>query len=502
MAAITTTVVTVAAEAATATITPTKAAAGRLAACVATATTSAAEAATATVRTVAEVATWTLWRRKTLLRLQTGNHARLEVLLCVVLDLTDLATIAEFGDRDRLTAATGATGATNAVHIVFGFHRQAVVDHVGNGRHIQPAGGDVGGDQNLHAAIAKSHQAAIAQTLAQGAMQGHGAETFLHQVIGQAIAFNLRASKYHSLIDGGVAQPVVEQLALVRHVVGPQQRLRDGGVLVLRRIDLDALRLAHNAGGQLHDARRKGGAEHHGLTALQRELVDFSQVVGKTEVEHAVGFVNHQELDLVELDLHAALQVQQAAGGGHHQIGVLQFGDLQLVRNTADHVGHAQTAAMAHQVDGVGADLLGQFAGRAQDQGTGCSSLEVAHIGRVFALGFFQRGFALGNGLGAQALELGALKTLGFFSLLEQGVQHGQQESGGLAATGLAGHQQVGELGFFALGLRFQALHSLRYCGQLHGGGLGKAQVSHRLQQFGGQSQLHKTVGQRCDGCK
>ena len=240
-----------------------------------------------------------------------------------MLDLADLATIAELGDRDGLTAATGASGAANAVHIVFGFHRQAVVDHVGDGGHVQAAGGDISGHQNLHAAIAKSHQAAIAQTLAQGAMQGHGAETFLHQVIGQAIAFNLRAGKHHSLVDGGVAQPVVEQLALVRHVVGPQQRLRDGGVLVLRRIDLDALRLAHDAGGQLHDARRKGGAEHHGLTALQRELVDFGQVVGKAEVEHAVGFVNHQKLDLVELDLHAALQVEQAAGGGYDQIGVL-----------------------------------------------------------------------------------------------------------------------------------------------------------------------------------
>ena len=495
MAAVTTTVVAVAAEAA-ATIT----AAGRLATCVATAT--AAEAATATVRTVAEVATWALCRRKTLLRLQAGNHARLEGLLGVVLDLTDLATIAEFGNRDRLAAATGAAGTADAVHIVFGFHRQAVVDHVGDGGHVQAAGGDVGSHKDLHAAVAKSHQAAIAQTLAQGAMQRHGAETLLHQVIGQAITLNLRAGKHHSLVDGGVAQPVVEQLALVRHVVSPQQRLRDGGVLVLRRIDLDALRLAHDTGRQLHDARRKGGAEHHGLTALQCELVDFGQVVGKAEVEHAVGFVHHQELDLVEFDLHAALQVQQTSRGGHHQISVLQLGNLQLVRNTADHVGHAQAAAMTHQVNGVSANLLGQFAGGAQDQGAGCGSLEIPHVGRVFALGFFQRGFALGNGFGAQTLKLGALKTLGFFSLLEQGVQHRQQKRRGLATACLAGNQQVSELGFFAPSLHFQALHGLRYCGQLHGGRLGKTQVSHGLQKFGGQAQFHKTVGHRYKGCK
>ena len=81
-------------------------------------------------------------------------------------------------------------------------------------------------------------------------------------------------------------------------------------------------------------------------------------------------------------------------------------------------------------------------------------------------------------------------------------MQHGQQKRGGLAAACLAGNQQVGEFGFFALGLRFQALHGLRYRGQLHGGGLGKTQVSHRLQEFGGQPQFHKTVGHGRDGCK
>jgi hypothetical protein len=73
-------------------------------------------------------------------------------------------------------------------------------------------------------------------------------------------------------------------------------------------------RLAHHAHGQLLDARRKGGAEHHGLLALDGQLVDFGQIIREAQVEHAVGFVHHQELHLVELDLHRALQVQQRPG--------------------------------------------------------------------------------------------------------------------------------------------------------------------------------------------
>ena len=190
----------------------------------------------------------------------------------------------------------------------------------------------------------------------------------------------------------------------------------------MRRINLNALRLAHHARCQLHDARRKRCTEHHGLLALNRQLVNFRQVVGKAKIEHAVSLVNHQKLYLVELDLHAALQVKQTAWRGNYQVGVLQFGNLQLVRNTADNVGNTQAAAMTHQINCVGANLLGQLACGAQNQRTWRGGFEIAHIGWVFALWLFGGRFAASNRLGRQALKLGTLKTLGFFLLLKQRV--------------------------------------------------------------------------------
>jgi hypothetical protein len=76
----------------------------------------------------------------------------------------------------------------------------------------------------------------------------------------------------------------------------------------------------HHAHGQLLDARRKRGAEHHGLLALGGQLVQLGQVVREAQVEHAVGFVDNQKLHLVELDLHRALQIQQTARRGHHEV--------------------------------------------------------------------------------------------------------------------------------------------------------------------------------------
>ena len=334
-----------------------------------------------------------------------------------MLNVLNLAAVTKLGNRDGIARAARTARSANAVNVVFGFHRQAVVDDVGNGGHVQAACGHVGCHQNLNSSITERHQTAIAQALTQRAVQCHSAKTFLHQIVRQAVAFNLCAGKNNGLIDRRVAQQVVEQLALVRHVVSPMQCLGNGGMLFMRRVNLNPLRLAHHTRGQLHDARRKRGAEHHGLLALNRQLVDFGQVVGKAEVKHAVGLVNHQKLDLVEFDLHAALQVKQTAWRSNHQVGVLQFGNLQLVRNTAHHVGNAQAAAMAHQVNGVSTNLLGQLACGAQNQRTRRGSFEVAHVGRVFALWLFGGGFASGNCLRTQALEFGAFVTLSLLLL-------------------------------------------------------------------------------------
>ena len=235
-------------------------------------------------------------------------------------------------------------------------------------------------------------------------------------------------------------------------VIGPEQDLLDVGVLFLRAVDGDALGLAHHAGGQLLDARRKGGAEHHRLFAVDGQLVNFGQVVRETQIEHAIGLVNHQKLHFIEFDLHRALQVQQASGGRDHQIGVLQLGNLQLVRHAAHHIGNAQATAVLNQVDGVVRHLLRELARGAQHQGAGGGGFEVARVGRVFALGALRGCFTVGERVRHGLLVLGLLGCFGIGTLGQQGVQNRQQKRGRLAAAGLAGDHQVDEIAGFRPG--------------------------------------------------
>src|SRR5574344_2402842 len=267
-----------------------------------------------------------------LLWLQSFNGLGFELQAGKAFNIKNTAAVTEFGKGHGHDFAPSAAGAANAVGVVLGLHGQAVVEDVGDGGYVNAACGHVGGNQNLNLPFTQCPQTAVAQPLAQCAMQSGGRETGFCQVLRQAVALHLRGGKHDGLVDGGVTQPVVQQLALVLGMVSPVQFLLDVVVALLGRGDGDFLHIGtagvHHAHGQLLNERRKGGAEHHGLLALGGHLVNLFQIIGKTQVEHAVGLSDHQELHLVQLDLQAALQVQQTARRGHDQIGVLQLGNL------------------------------------------------------------------------------------------------------------------------------------------------------------------------------
>ena len=95
---------------------------------------------------------------------------------------------------------------------------------------------------------------------------------------------------------------------------------------------------------------------------------DFPDVVDEAHVEHAVGFVEHEKLDLAELQAVALHEVEQAAGGGDHDFDALHDrADLAAHRHAADRQRRGQAHVAAIGVEAV-EDLSRQFAGRAQHQ--------------------------------------------------------------------------------------------------------------------------------------
>src|SRR4051812_4393981 len=58
-------------------------------------------------------------------------------------------------NADGGAAQAGAAGAADTVDVIVGMDRHIEIDHVADGRNVEPAGGDVGGDQQRRFALAE-----------------------------------------------------------------------------------------------------------------------------------------------------------------------------------------------------------------------------------------------------------------------------------------------------------------------------------------------------------
>ena len=189
-----------------------------------------------------------------------------------------------------------------------------------------------------------------------------------------------------------------------RHRGGPLLRVHlvedlFDGPFVMGLIDTDLDRIVLERRAHARNRRRVGGGEEQGLLLGRGGGDQGADLFLKTHVEHAVGFVQDQRLQGVEIEAPPAQMVEQAAGRADHHMGAMF--------QRAELGGEGDAAAEGQDLDVVGkagqasqflADLVGQFAGRAEHQ-------------RLHARGarlqVRQQADAEGGGLAAAGLGLG-----------------------------------------------------------------------------------------------
>ena len=244
--------------------------------------------------------------------------------------------------------------------------------------------------------------------------------------------------------------------------------VRDGVGYLVAPGDFDQLGRFEQAVGQRLDVVAEGGAEQQALLVLRHDGQHLLDVVDEAHVEHAVGFVEHQDLDLGQVEVAQARVVEQAARRGHEDVhAVAQLVDLGLHAHAAEH----DHALELGQVLAVGLhaffDLGGEFARGGQHEGAD---------GRAAAL--VERALA-----GLEA------------------VQHGQREASGLAGAGLRAGQQVAALQHGGNGLRldrrrvFVALFAHGAQQRLGEAEFGKAHGSQSKPREGGRCTVRRPLG-------
>src|SRR5688572_13507634 len=320
-----------------------------------------------------------------------------------LLDRSDIFAVDRRRQREGVAFAAGPAGAADPVDVVLSMHRHVETEDVAKALDVETAGGDVAAYHQAHFALLELVERLGTGRLRHVAMQAHGIEAVLGERLEQDLHVALAIAENEGVGDVLPADQLAQSLALLLRF-HHHHALHDGRGRSRRRGYADLLRIHQERVGQPADFRRHGGGEEQGLAQLRQQPDDLLDIPDETHVEHAVGFVDHQDLDVVHQDLAALEQIDQAAGrGDQHVDAAIQLLLLVDKALATYEQGVAQVCVLAILLEAVG-HLGRQLPSRLQDQG------------------------ARHAGLGPAAA---------------QDLDHGQGETSGLSGAGLGTAQNV-----------------------------------------------------------
>ena len=265
----------------------------------------------------------------------------------------------------------GAAGAADAVDVVVGVMRHVEIEDVAHFRNVEPAGGDIGRDQQLGLALAEGLERGGARRLVHVAMQRHRVELVAHQRAVQLRDFALAVAE-----DDGVLEAVgrADQPAQASRAFRP-----DRGRSVTSNCVMVAAAVA--------------GLETSTRTGLCRKVSAMRWISGgMVAVKNSVWRVNGTSLPMRSMSgmkpmssMRSASSmissstpdkqqppalgmVEQAAGrGDQHVDAAQQLGVLVVERDAADDQRDVELVVLAVFLEMFG-DLRGEFARRLEDE--------------------------------------------------------------------------------------------------------------------------------------
>ena len=133
--------------------------------------------------------------------------------------------------------------------------------------------------------------------------------------------------------------------------------------------DFDLFGIVQEGFGDAADFGGHRRGEEQRLPGERDHLADPLDVGNEAHIQHAVGFVDHQQFDAGEQEAAALGMVEQPAGRCDQDVDAAgQFGVLVAERDAADQQRDIEFLAGAVFIE-ILLDLGGEFAGRFEDQG-------------------------------------------------------------------------------------------------------------------------------------
>ena len=239
-------------------------------------------------------------------------------------ELEELGTLFLYVEGGSRTMSPGAARAANAMDEAFGHFRQVVIDDMSDVLDVDPAGSDVGGDQDAKTALLEGGKGGGPLRLRAVTMDHGGLNTLTDQVLGDALGAPLGAREDQGTA-GFFGQQTVEHVCLA--VDGNFVSLQ---LDVFGRFEGGTEREAHGIAGVVldevgHRAFHRGG-EAQGLALFREQSSDLADRGKKTHVEHAVGLVQDERFHGAQVDESTVNEVLQAAGSSDNHASALADG--------------------------------------------------------------------------------------------------------------------------------------------------------------------------------
>src|SRR5699024_1895346 len=235
---------------------------------------------------------------------------------------------------------------------------------------VDPAGGDVGGDEHVHLSAAERAQGLLASTLAEIPVQGSGSEPAIDEILGHAGGGTLCAHEDDRQTAAAGLQHAGDEFHFVQRV-GPVGELghgfdRGGVVGGVRGADVGGA--GHVAARHRDDGAGHRRGEQHRVSVRGGGGQQRFDVGKEPEVEHLVGLVEHDGPHRAEVQVALVEQVDHPARGAHdHFHAPFQGFDLWFVGAPAVHLQDPQAPALRGRLQITG-DLDREFAGGHDDE--------------------------------------------------------------------------------------------------------------------------------------
>lgn len=288
----------------------------------------------------------------------------------------------------------------------FGFVRDVEVDDEGDVFDIDSASRNVGGDEDGEAACFEFFEGAFALRLRAVSVDRFGFEAGGVDRFAELIRAVLGAGEDDGEAVVALVLEVLKEEFLFVVLVDEADALVDffgGGALGL---DGDVSWVVKNGVREVLDGGGESRGEEEGLLLAREGGDDFFDVTEEAHIEHAVDFIEDEELDAGEIDIAFVHVIEEAAGAGDEDIDAIFHGaDLWVFTDATEDEGFTKADAFSVGVEGLG-DLASELASGGEDEDAGGAAL-------------------------------------GVFWLLMESVEDGQREGGGFSGAGLGDAKEI-----------------------------------------------------------